>query len=72
VLFDAVRPLFDKLLQRRIRLRHLVLLLENLADVSTQLSLFASDGPPKEASLVSALDRIRAKYGEGAVVRGAR
>jgi DNA polymerase-4 len=72
VLFDAVRPLFDKLLQRRVRLRHLVLLFENLADVSTQLSLFASDGPPKEASLVSALDRIRAKYGEEAVVRGAR
>jgi DNA polymerase-4 len=72
VLFDAVRPLFEKLFQRRIRLRYLALVFDHLADASKQLSLFDSDGPSEEASLVAALDRIRVKYGESAVVRGAR
>jgi DNA polymerase-4 len=70
VLFDAARPLFDKLLERRIRIRHLALVLENLADAPAQLSLFPSDAPTKAASLVSALDCIRMKYGDSAVVKG--
>jgi DNA polymerase-4 len=72
LLFDAVRPLFDRLLQRRIRLRSLALVFDHLSDAPRQLTLFDSGHRPKETSLVSALDRIREKYGEGAVVKGVR
>jgi DNA polymerase-4 len=72
VLFDTVRPLFDKLLERRIRVRWLALTLENLAEAPAQLSLFPPAAPPKAETLLSALDRIRFKYGERAVVRGMR
>jgi DNA polymerase-4 len=72
VLFGAARPLFEKIVERRIRVRWLALMLENLAEAPAQLSLFGSGEPSKAASLVSALDRIRTKYGENAVLRGVR
>jgi hypothetical protein len=72
LLFDAARPHLDKLLERRIRVRWLALTLESLAEAPAQLSLFASNESPKAASLLSALDRIRTKYGETAVLRGVR
>lgn len=70
ILFESARELFEKLLDRRVRVRWLELTLGSLAEASTQLSLFQA-GPPSRASrLVGALDRIRDRYGEGAVVCG--
>jgi DNA polymerase-4 len=72
LLFDAACLLVDRLLERRIRVRWLALILENLADAPAQLSLFSDREPPRARALLSALDDIRRKYGERAVLRGMR
>jgi DNA polymerase-4 len=70
ILFESARELLEKLLDRRVRVRWLELTLGSLGDTSTQLSLFPSGAPSKACRLVGALDRIRDRYGEDAVVRG--
>jgi hypothetical protein len=68
VFFASARELFEKQLDRRVRVRSLELVVENLTSASTQLPLFPVEAPSKASRLVRALDRIRDKYGEGAVV----
>jgi DNA polymerase-4 len=70
-LFEASRPLLERLLGRRVRVRWLALSLAKLASAPAQIPLFPSGPTSKAASLLSALDCIRAKYGESAVHRGA-
>ncbi len=72
VLFTALRPAFEKLMERRVRVRWLSLSLQDLAGAPAQLSLFpsASSSSPRTASLLTALDSLRTKYGEKAVCFG--
>ncbi len=69
VVFESARGLFGKLLDRRVRVRCLELGVENLTSSSTQLPLFPAEAPSKTRRLGRALDRIRGRYGENAVVR---
>jgi DNA polymerase-4 len=68
VVLESTRGLFGKLLDRRVRVRSLELVVEDLTSASTQLPLFSAEAPSKASRLVRALDRIRDRYGEGAVV----
>ncbi len=70
LLFDAARNLFEKLLERRVRVRNLALSIEKLAEAPAQIPLFTVDDTPKAAALLVALDRIRSRHGQGAVLRG--
>ena len=70
VLFATARPLLAKLLARRVRVRWLALFVEKLTTASAQIPLFPSGPTSKSASLLSALDDVRARYGERAVRRG--
>jgi DNA polymerase-4 len=70
MLFDAARDLFGKLLERRVRVRTLGLSIEKLAEAPAQIPLFAVDDTPKVTALLTALDRIRCRYGQGAILRG--
>jgi len=72
LLFDAARSLLEKLLDRRVRVRNLAVSVEKLAEAPAQLPLFSFDNADtsKAAALLEALDRIRSRYGAGAVRRG--
>ena len=66
-LFEAARVLLESALTRRVRVRHLRLVLRRLGRRPRQLELFAAPKPQKHGELPAALDRIRTRYGEGAV-----
>jgi DNA polymerase-4 len=69
-LFRLLRPLFEIVVGRRSRVRYLRLRLEDLAAPSTQMQLFDDEDPQgvdHERSLMSALDRIRKRFGSSAV-----
>ncbi len=69
-LWRAADALLGRSLTRRVRVRSLELSASGLATESGQLTLF-EDGPlRRESALSAALDRIRDRYGAGAVRRG--
>lgn len=73
LLFDGARNLLARLLDRRVRVRNLAVSVEKLAEAPAQIPLFAVEGEndtSKAAALLAALDRIRSRHGEGAVLRG--
>lgn len=71
-LFQAAQVLLDRILTRRVRVRRLGLICDRPAPAQTQLELF--DQPRaesrKQARLLTALDRIRERYGEGVLWLG--
>jgi nucleotidyltransferase/DNA polymerase involved in DNA repair len=67
ILFRMLEPFFLQTNSRRQRVRYLSITFTDLFAPPAQLSLFESSGPEKEYALISALDKIRAKYGEGTV-----
>ena len=72
VLFRAVSRLFDRTVQRRLRINHLVLSVTRLQSPFGQLALFPWDDPArsKETKLLGAMDEIRQRYGNRAVFYG--
>jgi DNA polymerase IV len=67
VLVPVVRELLQRALSRRIRVRKLTLRLCDLSQPPQQLSLFAPEHNPRIASLTHAMDKIRDRFGEGAI-----
>ena len=72
VLFRAALHLFNRAIQRRLRLRRLALSVAYLQPPFGQLALFPWDDPVrgKEVKLLRAIDHIRDRYGNGAVYYG--
>ena len=72
VLYGAALRLFDRAVQRRLRIRHLALSAAYLQSPIGQLALFPWDDyhGGKETELLNALDHIRNRYGNGAVYYG--
>ena len=72
VLFRAALHLFNRAIQRRLRLRRLALSVAYLQPPFGQLALFPWDDPArgKEVRLLRAVDQIRQRYGNGAVYYG--
>jgi len=73
--FDLFRPLeelFFKACKRRVRVRFMRIWFWDLAPPSPQLSLFHAPSPWKEkrSLVIHAMDRIRERYGEGAIQSG--
>lgn len=68
-LMGPVRHLLERLLARRVALRRLGLRVLHLQQ-AVQLDLFAPETPPRPERLAQALDRIRARYGEEAILFG--
>jgi DNA polymerase-4 len=72
VLYGAALRLFDRAVQRRLRIRRLALNAAYLQSPIGQLALFPWDDyhGGKETELLNALDHIRNRYGNGAVYYG--
>ena len=72
VLYGAALRLFDRAVQRRLRIRRLVLSVAHLQPPFGQLALFPWDDPArsKEVKLLKAVDHIRGRYGNGALYYG--
>lgn len=68
-LFHQLLPALEKLTARRTRIRWMGLTLARLQTLERQLPLFRSHGDTRESRLARALDRIRSRYGESAVLR---
>lgn len=68
--FEAARDLFDRLRQRRVRVRRISLTLSGLQGGNLQLDLFAPPEKIKRQSLQRALDSIRGRYGDTAIRSG--
>jgi DNA polymerase-4 len=64
-----VRPLFEEVVGRRGRVRYLRLRFTKLAPAAGQMELFDDDGG-RERPLIEALDRIRGRFGERAILFG--
>ena len=71
-LFREASVLLSRVLTRRVRVRGLTLRATGLARRPRQLSLFGEPERRREAGLVSALGKLRAKYGDGIVVFAGR
>jgi DNA polymerase-4 len=70
-MFKACARLLDRAWTRRVRIRHLGLVCEKLSAPAVQGDLFASDaGLARQEALVRALDRIRDRFGAGAIQAG--
>jgi DNA polymerase-4 len=67
VLIDKALGLFDKLYTRRVLIRLIGIRLSKLAHGNYQISLF--DDTQEEINLFEATDRIKTKYGAGALMR---
>lgn len=67
VIIPLILELFDKLYQRRVRIRLIGVRFSELVSGAHQMSLFDED--TKYANLYQALDRIRKRYGDRSVVR---
>lgn len=72
VLYGAALRLFDRAVQRRLRIRRLVLSVAHLQPPFGQLALFPWDDSHggKETKLLQAMDHIRERYGNGALYYG--
>jgi DNA polymerase-4 len=72
VLYGAALRLFDRAVQRRLRIRRLALSAADLQSPIGQLALFPWDDSHggKETKLLQAMDHIRDRYGNGAVFYG--
>ncbi len=72
VLYGAALRLFDRAVQRRLRIRRLVLSAAYLQSPIGQLALFPWDDSHggKETKLLQAMDHIRGRYGNGALYYG--
>jgi len=71
VLFEAARRIFGRVVRRRVRVGYLKLVFSDLVPLRVQLPLFpGQDGAWRDAAIVRAMDRIRARHGAGAVGRG--
>jgi DNA polymerase-4 len=72
VLYGAALRLFDRAVQRRLRIRHLALSAAYLQSPIGQLALFPWDDSHsgKETKLLQAMDHIRDRYGNGALYYG--
>ena len=69
--FTRLETLFLKSCTRRVRVRYMRVWFFDLAPGSGQLSLFPSTGSTeKKSALVSALDRVRERYGDEAIGYG--
>lgn len=68
MLISIVQELFNRLYQRRMLIRLIGVKFSQLVGGNQQLSLF--EDTPEMISLYQALDRIRNRYGTGAVKRG--
>lgn len=67
-LFRILEPFFFKTNERRQRVRYLSVTFTDLEGMPSQLSLFETlEKVRKEENLIQTLDKIYAKYGEGAV-----
>ena len=67
-LWRSAEALLETALSRRVRVRHLRFRLAGLARRPRQMELFAEPSP--DGSLTIALDRIRARFGETALLHG--
>ncbi len=67
VIIPLILELFDKLYQRRVRIRLIGVRFSELVSGAHQMSLFDED--TKYANLYQALDKIRKRYGDRSVVR---
>ncbi len=72
VLYKAASQLFDQAVQRRLRVRRLVLGVAHLQPPFGQLAIFPWDDPArsKEIILLKAVDTIRSRYGSQAIYYG--
>ena len=70
LLIAQALTLFDRLYERRQALRLVGVRLSELVPGSSQLNLF--DDTEKEARLLEAMDRIRNRFGKGAIQRGGK
>jgi DNA polymerase-4 len=72
VLNKAASRLFDRAVQRRLRIKRLVLSAAHLQPPFGQLALFPWDDSArsKETKLLQAVDHIRRRYGNGAIYYG--
>lgn len=72
LLFDLAKAALERAWWRRIRIRHLRLLSDRLTFPPSQLDLFEVDDQirRRQEQLVTALDRIRARFGGNAIYRG--
>jgi DNA polymerase-4 len=71
-LYQAALRLFNRTVQRRLRLRHLALNAAYLQSPLSQMALFPWDDPGrgKEVKLLRAMDQIRRRYGNHAIFYG--
>lgn len=70
-LYGHARSLFEPVVQRRGRVRYLRVRFTRLAAPPAQMSLFEEEERPgREPALVAALDRIRGRFGAGAIAFG--
>jgi DNA polymerase-4 len=70
-MFKACARLLDRAWTRRVRIRHLRLVCEKLCAPMVQGDLFAPDvDRARQEALVRALDRIRDRFGAGAIQAG--
>ncbi|MBN2241464.1 MAG: DNA polymerase IV [Acidobacteria bacterium] len=68
ILYTRALALMDRVLQRRTRVRRVCLRLEDFSAASVQMELFAGPAPERCTRLELALDTLRHRYGEKAVV----
>ena len=68
-ILKVIHELFDKLYERRMRLRLIGISLSGLVRGSYQINLF--EDTPQKIALYQAMDKMRARYGKEAVTRAA-
>ncbi|MBN2573394.1 MAG: hypothetical protein JXP73_02400 [Deltaproteobacteria bacterium] len=66
-LFATAKAVLDRAFARRVRIRHLRLILDRLTFPPAQLDLFEDRGLAADDRLLQSLDAIRGKFGEAAV-----
>ncbi len=66
-LTPVVQQVFERALNRRVRVRSITLRLCDLCRASRQLSLFSANRDPRTEALASAMERIRTRFGNRAV-----
>jgi DNA polymerase-4 len=69
-LFATATLVLDRAWTRRVRIRHLRLVLDRLTFPPAQLDLFEDRRPSADERLLQSLDAIRGKFGEAAVYYG--
>ncbi|THB77954.1 MAG: hypothetical protein D3926_14590 [Desulfobacteraceae bacterium] len=68
-MFEACQVLLAKTWKRRTRIRHMRLICTRTTPCQTQMSLFPADPKPaRQQGLIAAMDRIRDRFGDNAVM----